>query len=220
MDCERFDRRLSRWLETVWGEAPAPAVMEPPRDLVWHASDCSRCARKLAAARVLVEARRLRAEAPPGLDARILERLRLERLRPARLRPWRLPRSAAAGTWRAPVRVLLPVAAGVLLAVAALLVLRGPAAMEPSASVRVLLVLEAPEAAEVSVVGDWNAWDHGANPLDDTDGDGIWSTEIHVRPGAELRYQFLIDGRTWIPDPEAPFQVDDGFGGTASVLQI
>jgi len=157
-----------------------------------------------------VEARRLRTEVPPGLDERILTRLRSARA----------PRAATWGGLGTAARVLLPAAAVILLAVTAFLALRAPAVPETDRSVRVLLVLEAPEAGEVSVVGDWNAWDPQANPLDDTDGDGVWRAEIQVHPGAELRYQFLIDGRTWIPDPGAPFQVDDGFGGKASVLQI
>jgi hypothetical protein len=52
------------------------------------------------------------------------------------------------------------------------------------------------------------------------DGDGVWEIEIPLKKGEEHQYQFLVDGESWIPDPEAPLQVGDGFGGVNSVLQI
>ncbi|MBN1836710.1 MAG: isoamylase early set domain-containing protein, partial [Spirochaetales bacterium] len=115
-------------------------------------------------------------------------------------------------------RVLVPAAAALVAVVITLGVLRGTGPRE-AAEVRVLLVLEAPQATQVSAVGDWNGWDPQAHPLSDPDGDGVWTVEIRVQRGAELRYQFLIDNQRWVPDPRSPFQVDDGFGGTASVLQ-
>jgi hypothetical protein len=212
MNCEQWDRRLRQWLEARWDTETLQEAAPP--ELTRHATGCARCARKLTAAQLLMDARRLRPQAPPGLDARVLTRLGRAHLPRARAR-----------AFRSPTRFLLPAAAGILLAVIAFLVLRAPGVRPapggpPSGSVRVLLVLEAPEAREVSVVGDWNAWDPAANPLEDPDGDGLWTVEVHVHSGAELRYQFLIDGKTWIPDPGAPFQVDDGFGGRASVLKI
>jgi 1,4-alpha-glucan branching enzyme len=80
--------------------------------------------------------------------------------------------------------------------------------------------LQAPEAQDVAVVGNWNRWDPEAQKLKDPDGDGIWEIEIPLKRGEEHQYQFLIDGQNWIPDPEAPLQVKDGFGGVNSVLQI
>jgi hypothetical protein len=56
--------------------------------------------------------------------------------------------------------------------------------------------------------------------MTDVDGDGIWQIEIEVQPDKEYQYQFLINGERWIPDPEAPMNVDDGFGGENSVLNI
>jgi len=80
--------------------------------------------------------------------------------------------------------------------------------------------LHAPEAREVSVVGNWNQWDPDAQKLENPDGDEVWEIEIPLKRGEEHQYQFLIDGETWIPDPEAPLQVEDGFGGVNSILQI
>ena len=86
--------------------------------------------------------------------------------------------------------------------------------------VEVHLVLEAPAARSVSVVGDWNAWEPGAQHLVDSDGDGKWEITIQVESGGEYRYQFIVDEESWISDPAAPLQVHDGFGGTNSILNI
>lgn len=205
MDCERWSRDLRQWLLERWKDDCPPA--EPPGALRDHAATCPECARRLRAALLLLDGAGLGAPAPPGLQARVVSRLRLDVPR----RGW-----APAGG-RAPARVLVPVAAALIAALTAFVALR-TWPPEP-ATVRVLLVLEAPQASRVSAVGDWNAWDSQANPLSDPEGDGVWTVEIQVRRGAELRYQFLIDGQEWIPDPRVPFQVDDGFGGTASILQ-
>lgn len=84
----------------------------------------------------------------------------------------------------------------------------------------VRLELLAPAAESVAVVGDWNGWDPQAHHLSERNGSGLWEIEIEVLPGEEYRYQFLIDGEQWIPDPTSPITVGDGFGGTNSVLNI
>jgi 1,4-alpha-glucan branching enzyme len=84
----------------------------------------------------------------------------------------------------------------------------------------VRLVLAAPGAESVSVVGDWNGWDPERDRLRDPDGDGVWEIRLRLQSGQEARYQFLVDGERWLADPLAPLRVEDGFGGTSSVLQI
>ncbi len=63
-------------------------------------------------------------------------------------------------------------------------------------------VLRAPDAARVSVVGDFNDWDPDATPMAET-GDGVWSVVVPLQPGS-IRFSFLIDGREWRADPAAP----------------
>ncbi len=87
-------------------------------------------------------------------------------------------------------------------------------------SVVVYLQFYAPDAGEVAVVGDWNDWDPASDVLQDRDGDGRWDIRIKVQPGREYRYQFLIDGEQWVPDPNAPISLNDGFGGENSILNI
>jgi len=71
----------------------------------------------------------------------------------------------------------------------------------------------------VVVVGDWNQWDPAAQRLARVNGSDIWVIELNLAHGKEYRYQFVIDGAMWIPDPLSPLQVDDGFGGKNSVLE-
>lgn len=86
--------------------------------------------------------------------------------------------------------------------------------------ITVHLSLEAPEAESVAVVGDWNGWDPEKNRMSDSNNDGIWELRLKLEKGGEYQYQFLINGKKWIPDPSAPLKVKDGFGGTNSVLNI
>lgn len=212
MTCGEWDRKLKLWLAGGWGDEPTAG--QPPAELLRHAASCAQCAARLEAARLLMDGAALRAPSPAGLEGRVLSRL--ERSAQARRRS--LGKALVTARLRPLGRVLVPAAAALVAVVITLGVLRGTGPRE-AAEVRVLLVLEAPQATQVSAVGDWNGWDPQAHPLSDPDGDGVWTVEIRVQRGAELRYQFLIDNQRWVPDPRSPFQVDDGFGGTASVLQ-
>ncbi len=95
----------------------------------------------------------------------------------------------------------------------------GPAGPQEN-TVTVHLRLEAPSAQTVSVVGDWNQWDPEASVMRDTDEDGIWEIRLELEKDQVYQYQFIINDDRWVPDPQAPVQVDDGFGGTNSVLDV
>lgn len=79
-------------------------------------------------------------------------------------------------------------------------------------------VLVAPEAASVSLVGDFNEWDLAATPLVRAEGNGVWSVVVPLRPG-RYRYAFVVNGAIWRGDPEAPAQESE-FGQPNSVLTI
>jgi len=76
----------------------------------------------------------------------------------------------------------------------------------------------APEARQVAIVGSFDGWDPTAIPLVREDG-GLWSVTLSL-PLGEHQYQFVIDGERWVPDPRAHAQIDDGFGGTNSVVVV
>lgn len=74
-------------------------------------------------------------------------------------------------------------------------------------------------AKSISVAGDFNDWDAAATQLRDTDGDGVWTGLIALRPGRH-KYMFVVDGERWVTDPEAESYVDDGFGMRNAVIAI
>lgn len=101
-----------------------------------------------------------------------------------------------------------------------------------------LFQLEAPSARTVTLSGSFpdNQWSGTASASgefnenidrmyddgshgDRVAADGIWSL---AKPLAQGRYQykFVIDRNTWVKDPNAFETVDDGYGGTNSVLIV
>jgi 1,4-alpha-glucan branching enzyme len=80
-------------------------------------------------------------------------------------------------------------------------------------------MLVAPSATTVSLVGDFNDWAADATPMEGLVTDGLWTVTVPLRPG-RYRYAFLVDGATWVPDPDAPRALDDDFGRPNSVLTI
>lgn len=95
-----------------------------------------------------------------------------------------------------------------------------PASGGNDESIMIRLVLEAPDARSVMVAADWNQWNPETHPLTDDDGDGIWEIHLRLQRGRDYQYQFVIDGNRWVADPEARVQIDDGFGGVNSLLNI
>ena len=78
--------------------------------------------------------------------------------------------------------------------------------------------LTAPQARSVSVAGSFNGWQVGALALV-RDARGVWSATTPL-PVGEHRYDFVVNGTQWVPDPTAHAEVDDGFGGRNSVIVV
>lgn len=162
--------------------------------------------------------RELRREEPPDEAAveRVVARIRRE--------PAAAPR-AGAWAWLTRRR-LVPVTplwalGGAAAAVLAALFLagapwRGPAPPDPALQ-PVQFVLVAPEAARVSLAGDFNDWDRDATPLRRASGAGVWSVVVPLRSG-RYRYVFVVDGTRWVPDVAAPRGPEDEFGPSSVVL--
>ena len=70
--------------------------------------------------------------------------------------------------------------------------------------------LSAPEAKEVSLVGNFNQWNSQANPMK-KDKKGIWKVALSLKPG-RYEYRFIADGN-WKNDPSCSFRVANEFGG-------
>ncbi|MEX2153173.1 MAG: isoamylase early set domain-containing protein [Gemmatimonadaceae bacterium] len=82
----------------------------------------------------------------------------------------------------------------------------------------VRFVLIAPQAARVSVVGDFNGWDSDATPAV-RQPDGAWTTYVPLRPGRHV-YSFIVDGKHIVNDPAAPIVPDDGYGQKNVMLVV
>jgi len=83
----------------------------------------------------------------------------------------------------------------------------------------VQLVLRAPTAHRVSVVGDFNGWDTHANTLNRDPASGLWSGTVALRPGRHV-YAFIVDDSVWMRDPRMPQSRDADFGRPGSVLLV
>jgi len=83
--------------------------------------------------------------------------------------------------------------------------------------VTVRLKFRAPEARSVAVAGDFNKWRTNADEMKKSDGE--WSIDLKLRPG-EYSYSFIVDGKSWVPDPGAEMYRDDGFGSRNAVLRV
>jgi hypothetical protein len=75
-----------------------------------------------------------------------------------------------------------------------------------------------PSATTVSVVGSFNGWSPSSTRMTRLE-NGTWRVKIRLRPG-RFEYKFAVDGKNWIPDPNNPAAVDDGFGGRNSILVV
>jgi hypothetical protein len=164
-----------------------------------------------------------RQESPPWLEQRVMAEIEAlpEPGRSRRLLAWLLN--------PAPLRVSPLAAALVAAGLVAVALLPGRSGrVAPTAPVAqgapgdaviyVQFVLQAPAATSVAVAGDFSDW-QPSFLLTDSDGDGLWTGRVPVRPGVH-GYMFLIDDTDWQTDPNAERYRDDGFGNRNAVLAV
>jgi hypothetical protein len=179
--------------------------------------------------RIAREARR-----PVAVDrdarARVLEAVRAEPIpmrSPGSWRSWFAPRAVVVTPSRVAVLAAGLIGIGVLLGIGSMpgrdsqqqvSALGSP---RPSDTVFTFVVI-APSAAKVSVVGDFNQWNIGANPMTRIENSNAWRVTVSMSAGRHL-YSFLTvgkDGEQWLADPSAPAAPDDGFGRANSVIIV
>ena len=83
----------------------------------------------------------------------------------------------------------------------------------------VQVVLRAPAARRVSVVGDFNSWDAESDAMSRDPATGLWSRTLALRPGRHV-YAFIVDDSVWMRDPRSPEAEDKDFGRPGSVLLV
>lgn len=93
-------------------------------------------------------------------------------------------------------------------------------ASAPSDTVYVVrFVLVAPDARNVSIVGDFNNWNRATTALAPSGNDGMWTTSVALPPGRH-EYAFIVDGERWMPDPLASVTIHDDFGTASSIVTV
>ncbi|MBC8404488.1 MAG: hypothetical protein H8E15_04635 [Planctomycetes bacterium] len=70
----------------------------------------------------------------------------------------------------------------------------------------------------VALAGTFNGWNRDAVPLT-RQLNGNWRVNLELEEGEHL-YKFVLDGIKWFTDPGNPTVVNDGHGGTNSVLRL
>lgn len=129
------------------------------------------------------------------------------------------PRAVAVRPLLAAAVLALVVGASVL---GTLIVVRGgagPAAAAPAGALLVRFELTAPEAGRVALAGSFNGWSDSTTLFTRNPETGTWSVTVMLPPG-EYEYLFVIDGKRWVPDPDAQAFVDDGFGNRNSLIVV
>lgn len=82
---------------------------------------------------------------------------------------------------------------------------------------RVSFRLEAAEAREVFLAGDFNGWDKTKHPMA-RGKDGFWTKTLVLEPG-RYGYKFIVDGE-WQRDPVNPEVAENPFGTLNSIMTV
>lgn len=75
-----------------------------------------------------------------------------------------------------------------------------------------------PWVRDVALVGNFNNWDEGTDPMD-RQADGSFQFVLSLNPGV-YAYKFVLNGSVWVPDPNAPERQSDNMGGQNSILRV
>jgi len=75
---------------------------------------------------------------------------------------------------------------------------------------------EHPHARQVALIGTFNRWMPDGQVKTEKRGD-VWIFHVDVDPG-RYEYAFLVDGQEIVPDPQAAFRRNNGFGTSNSIV--
>lgn len=91
-------------------------------------------------------------------------------------------------------------------------------ALSQSGLIPVVFALDTPDARSVQVMGSFNNWVPQPCSLHRDKGSNRWVLTLRLQPG-RYEYAFLVDGKH-VPDPDAQFHKDDGFGNKNTLLAL
>jgi hypothetical protein len=76
------------------------------------------------------------------------------------------------------------------------------------------------DPGSVTLAGEFNNWNVSDAAATCTLQDGVWTAVVKMAPG-KYKYKFVLDGGAkWKEDPSNPDKVDDGFGGSNSIVTV
>ena len=111
-------------------------------------------------------------------------------------------------------------AAAAILVVGGLALSRTMPSPKDTESVSIHFTLDAPDASSVMLVGSFSGWSvNDRFKLRRVGAEG-WALSVRLKKDELYSYGFLIDGERWLADPRAAETIDDGFGGTNSLLRL
>ena len=82
----------------------------------------------------------------------------------------------------------------------------------------VIFQVQAPEAREVYVAGEFNNWQLDSFACLERDERGTWKRQIPLNPGS-YQYKYFVDGR-WVVDPENPLRIVNEEGVVNSLIKV
>lgn len=115
-----------------------------------------------------------------------------------------------------------PVLAGLIMiaVIPSLAPVRNPlppaAEMMPARQATLTFTFEDPNARQVALIGSFNGWRPDGRVRTERQ-DNRWVFHIDVEPG-RYEYAFLVDGDQIVPDPQAIFRRNNGFGTPNSIV--
>ena len=86
----------------------------------------------------------------------------------------------------------------------------------PTQQAALTFSFEAPNARQVALIGSFNSWVPDGGVRTEKQGHR-WIFHINVNPG-RYEYAFLVDGEEIVPDPQAAFRRNNGFGTPNSIV--
>jgi len=82
----------------------------------------------------------------------------------------------------------------------------------------VLFAIDAPNADQVRVTGEFTNWSREGRKMERDPHDGLWKIVMNIPPG-EYEYRFIVDG-VWIRDPNNKDYIRNEFGQENSLLIV
>ncbi len=207
--CRRVDDAVAEW------ERGETSDTQSLFFIINHTRGCARCERAHGALIPLI--RRDTGE-PSGLEAPVDEPSAGFTERVMRRAAGAKVHSFSSAVLRR-AQWVLPLAGSVALLLGIGLVILQARLASASSTVMVHFTLEAPSASRVSLAGDFNQWRPGELNLKRGQ-NGTWEITVALPRGTISTYDFLIDDGQWVADPHSESRIDDGFGGTSSVLRL